>query len=62
MTLIKTVKKRRICLLSKVLGYESPWGCMTGIRPAVANTLYERNHTTEDIENTLKSSTDSMTR
>ena len=51
----KQSKRDVYVFLSKVLGYESPWGCMTGIRPVkVANTLYERNYTTEDIRKHFK--------
>jgi hypothetical protein len=37
-------------VLSEVYGYESPWGCMTGVRPTkIVNKLYSAGFSREDV-------------
>lgn len=46
----KNVLKRYLYkVLSEIYGYKSPWGCMTGVRPAkILHTLYMKGMTRDD--------------
>lgn len=42
-------------VLSEVYGYESPWGCMTGVRPTkIVNKLYSMGFSREDVKSHFK--------
>ncbi|MBE7057309.1 MAG: coproporphyrinogen dehydrogenase HemZ [Ruminococcaceae bacterium] len=50
----KELKRWLYRTISEVTGYKSPWGCMTGIRPAkIVNTLLESGMNREQVLNEL---------